>query len=85
MSQYMLLLYATEAEGDELAEREAEIPAIWSELNRSLLADSAADDSGGSDQSASRDRPNQPDLPSCRDGHLGGQGRGPALRGEQGS
>jgi hypothetical protein len=36
MSQYMLLLYATEAEGDELAEREAEIPTIWSELNRSL-------------------------------------------------
>ena len=35
MSQYMLLLYATEAEGEELAEREAEIP-IWVELNRSL-------------------------------------------------
>ena len=30
------MLYATEAEGDELAEREAEIPTIWSELNRSL-------------------------------------------------
>ena len=25
MSQYMLLLYATEVEGEELAEREAEI------------------------------------------------------------
>ncbi len=36
MSQYMLLLYATEAEGDELAEREAEIPTVWVELNRSL-------------------------------------------------
>ena len=36
MSQYMLLLYATEVEGDELAEREAEIPTIWVELNRSL-------------------------------------------------
>src|SRR3981081_940113 len=35
MSQYMLLLYATEVEGEELAEREAEIP-IWVELNRSL-------------------------------------------------
>jgi hypothetical protein len=35
MSEYMLLLYATEAEGEELAEREAEIP-IWLELNRSL-------------------------------------------------
>ena len=35
MSQYMLLLYATEAEGEELAEREAEIP-IWLELNRGL-------------------------------------------------
>ena len=35
MSQYMLLLYATEAEGKELAEREAEIP-MWLELNRSL-------------------------------------------------
>ncbi len=35
MSQYMLLLYATEIEGEELAEREAEIP-IFSELNRSL-------------------------------------------------
>jgi hypothetical protein len=35
MSQYMLLLYATEAEGDELAAREAEMP-IWVELNRSL-------------------------------------------------
>ena len=36
MSQYMLLLYATEVEGEELAEHEAEIPTIWSELNRSL-------------------------------------------------
>jgi hypothetical protein len=36
MSQYMLLLYATEVEGDELAERESEIPTIWLELNRSL-------------------------------------------------
>jgi hypothetical protein len=36
MSQYMLLLYATEVEGDELAEREAEIPTMWSELTRSL-------------------------------------------------
>jgi hypothetical protein len=36
MSHYMLLLYATEVEGDELAEREAEIPTVWSELNRSL-------------------------------------------------
>jgi hypothetical protein len=36
MSQYMLLLYATEVEGEELTEREAEIPTIWSELNRSL-------------------------------------------------
>ena len=36
MSQYMLLLYATEVEGDELAERESEIPTLWSELNRSL-------------------------------------------------
>src|SRR4030081_1990584 len=35
MSQYMLLLYATEVEGEELAEREAEIP-IFLELNRSL-------------------------------------------------
>ena len=35
MSQYMLLLYATEVEGDELAEREAEIP-MFLELNRSL-------------------------------------------------
>jgi hypothetical protein len=35
MSQYMLLLYATEAEGEELAQRESEIP-IWLELNRSL-------------------------------------------------
>jgi hypothetical protein len=31
----MLLLYATEVEGEELAEREAEIP-IFLELNRSL-------------------------------------------------
>ena len=36
MSQYMLLLYATEVEGEALAERESEIPTIWSELNRSL-------------------------------------------------
>ena len=35
MPQYMLLLYANEAEGDELAHREAEIP-LWLELNRSL-------------------------------------------------
>src|SRR5437763_11410278 len=35
MSQYMLLLYATEVEGEELAEREAEIP-VFLELNRSL-------------------------------------------------
>jgi hypothetical protein len=35
MSEYMLLLYATEVEGEELADREAEIP-IWLELNRSL-------------------------------------------------
>jgi hypothetical protein len=35
MAQYMLLLYATEAEGEELAEREAEMP-IWMELNKSL-------------------------------------------------
>ena len=35
MSQYMLLLYATEVEGEELVEREAEIP-IFLELNRSL-------------------------------------------------
>ena len=35
MAQYMLLLYATEAEGEELAEREAEMP-IWIELNKSL-------------------------------------------------
>jgi hypothetical protein len=36
MSQYMLLLYATEVEGEELAEREAEIPTMWLELNRNL-------------------------------------------------
>lgn len=36
MSQYMLLLYADEVEGEVLAQREAEIPTIWSELNRSL-------------------------------------------------
>ena len=36
MSQYMLLLYATEVEGEELEEREAEIPTMWLELNRSL-------------------------------------------------
>src|SRR5947209_16016108 len=35
MSQYMLLLYATEVEGEELAEREAEIP-VFLEVNRSL-------------------------------------------------
>ena len=35
MSEYMLLLYASEAEGEELAEREAEMP-VWLELNRSL-------------------------------------------------
>ena len=35
MAQYMLLLYATETEGAELAEREAEMP-IWIELNKSL-------------------------------------------------
>src|SRR3954452_8714739 len=35
MSQYMLLLYAAEAEGDELVEREAELP-VWRELSRSL-------------------------------------------------
>ena len=36
MSQYMLLLYATEVEGEELAERESEIPTMWAELNSSL-------------------------------------------------
>ena len=36
MSQYMLLLYATEVGGEELAERESEIPTMWLELNRSL-------------------------------------------------
>ena len=35
MPEYMLLLYATEPEGEELAEREAEMP-MWWELNRSL-------------------------------------------------
>jgi hypothetical protein len=35
MPQYMLLLYAPEAEGEERAEREAEMP-LWLELNRSL-------------------------------------------------
>ena len=35
MSPYMLLLYATEVEGEELVEREAEIP-LFLELNRSL-------------------------------------------------
>jgi hypothetical protein len=35
MAQYMLLLYATEAEGEELAEREDQMP-IWLELNKSL-------------------------------------------------
>ncbi len=36
MSRYMLLLYATEVEGEELAERESEIPTMWLELTRSL-------------------------------------------------
>ena len=36
MSQYMLLLYASEVEGEELAEREADIPTLWLELSRSL-------------------------------------------------
>src|SRR5437763_4094368 len=35
MCEYMLLLDASEAEGEELAEREAEMP-VWLELNRSL-------------------------------------------------
>jgi hypothetical protein len=35
MAPYMLLLYATEAEGEELTEREAEMP-VWMELNKSL-------------------------------------------------
>jgi hypothetical protein len=35
MPQYMLLLYATEVEGEELAGREAEMP-VWLELNQSL-------------------------------------------------
>jgi hypothetical protein len=35
MPQYMLLLYAEEAEGEELAHRESEMP-LWFELNRSL-------------------------------------------------
>jgi hypothetical protein len=35
MPQYMLLLYATEVEGEELAEREAEMP-VWLELNQGL-------------------------------------------------
>ena len=35
MPQYMLLLYATEAEGEELAEREADM-SVWFELDRSL-------------------------------------------------
>ena len=35
MAQYMLLLYATEVEGKELAEREADLP-IWFELSKSL-------------------------------------------------
>ena len=35
MPLYMLLLYASEAEGDELAERAAELP-VWLELNRNL-------------------------------------------------
>ena len=36
MSRYMLLLYAAEVEGEELAARESEIPTMWAELNRSL-------------------------------------------------
>ncbi|MGH2870637.1 MAG: YciI family protein [Solirubrobacteraceae bacterium] len=32
----MLLLYANEVAGEQLADREAEIPTMWSELNRSL-------------------------------------------------
>ena len=36
MPEYMLLLYASEVEGEELAQREAEIPTMWVELNRSL-------------------------------------------------
>ena len=32
----MLLLYATEVEGEDLAERESEIPTMWLDLNRSL-------------------------------------------------
>jgi hypothetical protein len=32
----MLLLYATEVEGEELAKRESEIPTMWAELNRGL-------------------------------------------------
>jgi len=35
MAQYMLLLYANEVEGEELAEREADLP-IWTELTKSL-------------------------------------------------
>jgi hypothetical protein len=35
MPEYMLLLYATEVEGAELAEREAELP-VWQQLNESL-------------------------------------------------
>jgi hypothetical protein len=35
MSQYMLLLYASEADEAEQAEREAELP-LWLELNKSL-------------------------------------------------
>ena len=35
MPQYMLLLYATEAEGEELAERESEM-SVWFELNHNL-------------------------------------------------
>jgi hypothetical protein len=37
MSQYMLLLYAPEADEAELAEREARLP-VWRELNESLRA-----------------------------------------------
>jgi hypothetical protein len=35
MSQYMLLLYASEAEAAEQSEREAQLP-VWRELNESL-------------------------------------------------
>lgn len=35
MSQYMLLLYANEVEGDELAERESQMQ-VWNDLSDSL-------------------------------------------------